>query len=103
MVGIRGPYKEVKVIKQRITDFCKEIDLTLNEEKTKITNIRKDKARFLGTDVTYTKHITYSDHGKGHKQRNTPRIILLAPIQNIINKLGETGFIKNRKSHPKFL
>jgi len=75
----------------------------LNEEKTKITNIRKEKALFLGTVIKYTKHVTYSDHGQGYKQRNTPRIILQAPIQNIINKLSESGFIKNGKSYPKYL
>jgi len=103
IVGIRGNYRDAEYIKKQIMEYCSDLDLKLNEEKTKITNIRKHKAVFLGTFIKYTKHVTYSDHGKGYKQRNTPRIILLAPIQNIINKLTHSGFIKKRKSYPKYL
>lgn len=103
IVGIRGRYKDAELIKQKIADYCCEIGLTLNKEKTRITNIRRKKVLFLGVEIKYTKHITYSDHGLGFKQRNTPRFILLAPIRNIINKLTQSGFIKNRKSHPKYL
>jgi group II intron reverse transcriptase/maturase len=103
LVGIRGTYKDAKKIKENIMEFCNSLKLILNEEKTKVTNIRKEKALFLGAEVKYTKHISYSRHDKGYKQRNSPRIILQVPIQNIINKLTQSGFIKNRKPHPKYL
>jgi len=49
LVGIKGSWKEAEKIKEKISVFLNELGLTLNEDKTKITNINIDRVLFLGT------------------------------------------------------
>lgn len=49
IVGVRGPKELAKKILEEIKTFLKsELHLTVNEEKTRITHIYSDKAKFLG-------------------------------------------------------
>ena len=49
IIGVKGSYADAKAIKGKISKFLKNIGLDLNDEKTKITNINKDRVMFLGT------------------------------------------------------
>lgn len=74
--------------------------LTLNETKTKITNLNENKVMFLGTTIHRGKE--YSKQN-GILQRNPRKIRLQAPITKILSELKEAGFMKNGKSSPKLV
>lgn len=49
LVGVSGSFKDAVKIVKFITDFLyKELNLTLNTDKTNITHLRKNHAEFLG-------------------------------------------------------
>lgn len=51
ILGFNGSYQEACVIKEAIEAKLKAMGLTLNNEKTLITNSRKGRARFLGYEI----------------------------------------------------
>lgn len=100
IIAIRGPYSEAKSILEKVSDFSASIGLKVSERKTKITDVRVEKALFLGTEIRI--HRTYSRIGV--KQRNPSNIPnLTAPKNRVIKKLKEAGFISKGRSTPKFL
>ena len=49
---LRGPISTAKILKKRIKEWLENnLKLELSPEKTLITNLRKDKARFLGFEI----------------------------------------------------
>lgn len=106
VVGITGSKKTATEIKQRIWVYLTEtLKLTLNEEKTKITHITRDRACFLGTEIKatprkYTRSLrsTYKIRDKEFKiLPSTGLIKIYAPIKKLIRKLITTGFVKEVK------
>jgi hypothetical protein len=78
--------------------------LKLSESKTKITNLNKSKALFLGTIIKRSNEFSYSRPSHNHiLRRNSKKLRLEAPISIILNKLRDAGFMKNNKSNPKFV
>jgi retron-type reverse transcriptase len=59
VIGIRGSYTDAKHILSNVTAFCSTIGITVNESKTKITNLRKEKAKFLGVLFSRSNHRNY--------------------------------------------
>ncbi len=52
LLGFIGPRKEAVEIKQRLKEFlAQELDLTLSDQKTFITQASQEAARFLGYDI----------------------------------------------------
>ena len=52
MIGIAGDISLAYDIKSRATDFIKHhLNQTLNQNKSRIINIRKGKVEFLGYDI----------------------------------------------------
>jgi hypothetical protein len=52
IVGVRGENKIAETIKKEVTTFLKsDLHLTVNEEKTKVTNVFYGKASFLGMKI----------------------------------------------------
>lgn len=102
MIGITGPKRLAEEIKERVRQFLKaKLNLTLNEEKTVITNARTSDARFLGYRIrlgrskTAEQKQTLSTNasGKNFKRRSTGmQIVLRAPMKELIKKLYQKGF-----------
>lgn len=101
MIGLCGSRQLAEEIKERVKTFLKEkLDLTLSEEKTKITNTRTEEAAFLGTLIRVgrtaeTQKQTASSNGSGRmfKRRSTGwKVIMKAPMDRLIKKLEERGF-----------
>jgi len=109
-VGVTGSKKTATEIKQRIRSYLTEtLKLTLNEEKTKITHLTRDRAYFLGTaikatDRKYARSLrsTYKVRDKEFKRLpSTGLIKMYAPIKKLIGKLITTGFAKEVKMPAK--
>nr|AYE93252.1 hypothetical protein C0995_000101 [Termitomyces sp.] len=105
IIGIRGSNKDAIEIKNLIYNYLKSIDLTLSDEKTKITNLDTDSIRFLGIEMTRSSHIKY--HGTPNKreviQRSPMRLRILAPMNDIKAKLAINKFIVKSRAAPKFI
>lgn len=104
LIGVIGSYSDCWDIREKIKEFLsKVLKLTLNLEKTKITNAKKDSAKFLGYRIYIgTKNkdkIKYVLRG-GNKvlTRVSSRPMIDGPINEIVNKLQEKGFAKAGKS-----
>jgi group II intron reverse transcriptase/maturase len=105
LIGISGPITDAQAILSKVTNFCESVGLKVNKDKTKITNIHTNKVRFLGTDISFTRHINYSrtTHEVLRKRKIGPRIMLTAPLQRVRKKLTEAGFIRYNEPYPKWL
>ncbi len=107
VIGIRGPYNETLNVKQRITAFCREtMNLELNDEKTKVTNLGKDKVLFLGANIFRARHQKYhgfSNKGSRALRRSTRRLQFHVPLNRVKLKLKTAGFLRKEQSHPKFI
>lgn len=95
------------MIKQKVRDFLKEeLHLTLNEEKTKITHLVNNRAKYLGYEIgrrsrKYTMSLVSKIGRKGRTRRATnTRIQIYAPMTDLIQKLVQKGFAW-RKDKPK--
>jgi len=102
VIGIIGSHKLAKEIKERVRQFLKShLNLTLSDEKTAITNARKDEAKFLGYRITLGRSkvgdqrqtASTNRSRKTFKRRSTGMIIVLrAPMDELIKKLKQKGF-----------
>nr|YP_004927430.1 COB-ai2 protein [Yarrowia galli]CCC29072.1 COB-ai2 protein [Yarrowia galli] len=95
VVAVNGSYEETINMLNQITSFCNDMGLTVSPTKTKVTNMHKDHVTFLGTNIKYNTHTTYSTRKGGHKQRNSGFLVLSAPMDRMYKKLIATGFMKN--------
>lgn len=93
-------YKDTIIIREKVAVRLKKLGLTLSLEKTKITQIRKEKIKFLGVNF-FIKETTdkYFKPVKlinkiSIRQRVPPRIILHAPILDLLIKLKDRKFVK---------
>lgn len=77
--------------------------LEVNSEKTLITNIKDDRARFLGAEIR--SHVSRTNDapktlrtykGKHKRLVRVPsgKIIILAPIEEIVKRLEDQGICK---------
>ena len=88
-------------IKEKITVFMKQaLGLELNQEKTSITNLTKNRVQFLGYEISKSQCNTkIAKNIHGHKRRSINGLIqLLVPGQVIRDKLGP--FRKDKKACP---
>lgn len=106
LCGITGSHQLAKEIKDKIGQFLKtELNLTLSQEKTKITSARREEADFLGFKVRLGRSnraeqkITESTNWTGvkFKRRSTGmEIVLKAPLEKVIKNLSQKGFCDAR-------
>ncbi len=69
-LGFSGPKAEAEEIKREIKDFLQEtLKLELSEEKTLITHIRTDAAKFLGYEIV-SQHVDDKLDRRGQRQVN---------------------------------
>lgn len=87
-------------IRKEVKEFLEsKLGLILHDEKTKITNISKEKIQYLGFQVfgrnrKYTESQISMVSTKGIKRRGgNSQIIIEAPIKGIIDKLVTKGFV----------
>lgn len=78
--------------------YCSSIGLTVSEEKTKITNINKDKALFLGVNIFRSQTDKIVLGRGGFSKRGNKQLRFTAPLNRILKKLTESGFIKYNES-----
>lgn len=83
-----------------------ELKIELNEEKTKITNIKHKKIKFLGTYIKHrarnNRHLIIRSKTGSIQRTIGNSIIMEAPIQELHKKLTEKGFFvrKDQKVIP---
>nr|WRI02247.1 hypothetical protein [Acanthella acuta] len=96
VVGVVGERTLAVRIKEEISDFLRgELKLTLSPEKTKITHLPSDVARFLGTDIgRKSRRYTMSLRTTGGKtvRFTNQRILMHAPVRDLASKLKSQGY-----------
>ena len=97
IVGIAGSLEFANTLKEDIRLFLSTLSLTLSDEKTKITDIRKDSAFFLGHKILMETSIKYAyvrPKGKSrYLKRVTGRLVSIqAPIDRMVQRLSAKGF-----------
>ena len=105
VILIAGSFKEAKVIRDQASNKLKSLGLNLNLGKTQITSLRNGKCRFLGIDFFVRKNndkrhkptTLVKKNNTTIKQRFTSRIILYAPILELIIRLKDKGFVKKSR------
>lgn len=103
IIGVRGSKEECRMILGRVKDFLStNLQLNLSETKTLITNIRKNAALFLGTEVARARIDTYAKRRRSFISRNDKTLRLTAPMGRILKKLESSGFLQEGKASPKW-
>ena len=92
-----GSYKNAVNVHRKISNKLQKLGLSLNGDTTQITSLRSDKCRFLGVDF-FVQKSNVDNYLKSmriaKKKINIPRIILHAPIHELLIKLKNQGFVK---------
>ena len=99
LIGVIGSKQDAEVIKTDIRQFLQEeLKLTMSCEKTKVTH-GKNKARFLGYDITVRKNPQQKRNKDGKVVRTgSGRIALYVPYEKWRDKLLDYGAMKICKS-----
>lgn len=108
IIGIVGERSVAENLKFEVGEFLKDaLKLEMSEEKTKITNLSTDRARFVGVDIHIpnpreAKLVTRNmkDGRKIVTRVNHTRMYFEAPIKSIFKDLHEAGFTKDEKGTP---
>ena len=95
VIGVDASKNDCIKLKNKINHFLQtELNMVLNLDKTKITNVQKEIAKFLGYGIHKTlmsKMPTRIDK-LGRLRRIVPRPILDAPIKDIVKRLIERKY-----------
>ena len=103
IVGVRGSAEDCRQILGKIDVFLREsLKLELSKEKTKITNVNSDFARFLSVDIRKFQHTKFRKV-RGRNTRVTDALRLTAPLERITAKLKANGFLKENRPAPRFI
>lgn len=100
LVGVWGPLSYVRKLKHDLKVFLLSLKLELSEEKTLITNIKKETAKFLGVLIgtNYSWNSSRFQNVRGIKKRiGLVNIIMNAPIKLLLQRLVDKGFIRHNK------
>jgi group II intron reverse transcriptase/maturase len=86
ILGFVGPRQEAVTVRDRIGEFLgRKLKLTLSAEKTLITHAVDEQARYLGYEITVTRH---ADLLTGGKRATNGRITLLMPRKVVTRYMG---------------
>ncbi len=106
LMGVWAPYKTAYKLREKIGEFLKNMKLELSFEKTRITNTKSDRAKFLSTYITRVasdNNIKMRKNQLGRRVRiPTGQLWMTAPITNIIDKLENKGFLTKKKDGFRF-
>jgi group II intron reverse transcriptase/maturase len=108
IIGIRGPKRIAIEIKNELESFLKvHLKQERHPEKTKITNLRAGKVSFLGYDIFLPRNMKIGKYkkqgGKQTMRRSTPTLRFHMPVDQVIKRMKERGYItydKNNKIRP---
>ena len=107
VIGVRGSYELAKQVKNEIATFlCQHLNQSLEPEKTKITNLRAGKMNFLGYEIFLPRNMKLNKYkkknGKQTVRRSTPRLRFHLPLDKVIKRMHERGYITyvNNKVRP---
>lgn len=91
-----GTKDEAVMIRHNIKEFLSaNCGVTLNKEKTIITNLRDDNFHFLGADIKKLQRNTTFIRDRGNKRTlATGRLLIRAPKNSLLKKLKDTEFIR---------
>lgn len=101
MLGVIGPHELAEEIKEKVGQFLKsKLNLTLSQEKTRITSARDEEAEFLGYKIRLGRtnkkqKVTKSTNASGRRfaRRSTGmEVVLKAPIDKVIRRLAQKGY-----------
>lgn len=98
IIGVEGSKKDCFKLKTKINSFLQDkFNGVLGLEKTKITNATKDYAKFLGYKIykAKTNEMPFKKNKLGRLTQITPRLILNAPINEIVKNLIERRYATN--------
>lgn len=104
IILLAGSYKDAVTIRNKVSEKLQRLGLTLNFDKTQITSLRNGRCRLLDVDFFIQKNT--NNHFKPTRlvkknttiqQRFAPRIILHAPILELLIKLKNQGFVKRSR------
>lgn len=84
LIGIIGNKQLSLEIQEKVREFLND-EISLDLEKTQITNITKNQTKFLGVLMTAT--ISKMEDGN--------QVKFLLPVQDILIKLYKEGYLKN--------
>jgi group II intron reverse transcriptase/maturase len=97
MIGVRGDKTLANQIKTEIGEFLNvQLNQKLHSEKTKITNIRAGKAKFLGYEIYLPKGrniSAYSAAGTRTTRRTNPMLRFDIPMDSVLRKMEERGYL----------
>lgn len=98
---VAGSFKKTKEIYEKLSNLLKSLGLILSLETLYIIALRNDICRFLGINFfickntdEYYKPILLIKKNIRIRQRFLSRIVLHAPIEELLIKLKEKGFVK---------
>jgi group II intron reverse transcriptase/maturase len=100
LIGISGPHALAEHIKATLATFLKdELNLTLNQDKTRVTHAKQEQATFLGTLISIGRggiqKVVATTNGSGriiHRRSTGWETVIDAPKQRLINRLHDKGF-----------
>jgi group II intron reverse transcriptase/maturase len=106
IIALNSSYKVAQQIKLEVRDFLKNrLDLELSEEKTKITHLPSDKAKFLGVYIKrHSRRYSASrlkKKGQGLCKTSNPRIQLEVPTNLLVAKLADLGYYDMKTKRPR--
>ena len=101
IVGVAGSFEYTDGLRSKIGDFLSSLGLTLNLEKTKVTNIRKEPALFLGHNIRIDTSVKYAYVRPKGKPRYLKRVTgslvsIEAPIHRMVLRLSSKGFCDHK-------
>ena len=98
---LAGSFEKTKEIYKKVSNKLKSLGLTLNLQTLHIISVRNDPCRFLGINFFISKNTGESYKSTLLIKKNItirqpflPRIVLHVPIEELLLKLKEKGFVK---------
>ena len=104
IIGIRGPRQLAEQIQNELGSFLQfHLKQELHPNKTKITNLRAGKVSFLGYDIFLPRNMKIGKYkkqgGKQTMRRSTPMLRFQLPVDKVIKRLKECGYITYNKKN----
>lgn len=97
MIGISGSKQLAYQLKEEVRIFLEEkLKQTLHPTKTKITDLRAGKAKFLGYDIYLPKEgriSKYTGSGTRTTRRTNPKLRMDLPLDSVLKRMEERGYI----------
>jgi group II intron reverse transcriptase/maturase len=106
IIALSSSYEAAQQIKLQVRDFLKShLDLELSEDKTKITHLPTDRAKFLGTYIRRHNRKYSSSRlkkiGQTLNKTSNSRIQLEAPTNLLVAKLADLGYYDLTAKRPR--